>query len=63
MGAEDLPVDDRRRRQAVEAVREGPPQAHAEPPLALVVEAVDPVDGGALVVPPEEEEAPGYLTL
>jgi hypothetical protein len=54
--AEDLVVDDGGDGQAVEAVGEEPPEAHAETALALVVEAVDAVDGRALVVPPQQEE-------
>jgi hypothetical protein len=54
--AEDLVVDDGGDGQAVEAVGEELPEAHAEAALALVVEAVDAVDGGALVVPPQQEE-------
>ena len=54
--AEDLVVDDGGDGEAVEAVGEELPEADAEAALALVVEAVDAVDGGALVVAPEEEE-------
>jgi len=54
--AEDLVVDDGGDGQAVEAVGEELPEADAEAALALVVEAVDAVDGGALVVAPQQEE-------
>lgn len=56
MHAEDLVIDDGGDGQAVEAVGEDLPEADAEAALALVVEAVDAVDGGALVVAPEQEE-------
>ena len=49
--------------QAVEAVCEGLPQPDVVPPLALVVEAVDPVDGRALVVPSQQEEVLWVLDL
>ena len=43
VAAENLVVDDGGNREAVEAVREGLPQADAETPFALVVETVDSV--------------------
>ena len=61
--AEDLLVDDGTAREAVEDVREGLPELDGMPALALVVKAVDPVDRGALVVPPEDEEVLGVLDL
>jgi len=54
--AEDLLVNDGRNGQAVEAVGEGFPQFDVVAALALVVEPVDTVDGGALVVAPQQEE-------
>ena len=63
VGAEDLLVDDGRAGEAVEAVGEGLPELDAEAALALVVEAVDAVDGGALVVAAEDEEVLGILDL
>ena len=63
MHANDLLVDDGRDRQAVEAVGEGLPQLDRVPPLALVVEAVDPVDRRALVVAAQQEEVLGVLHL
>ena len=60
---EDLLVDDGRDGQAVEAVGEGLPQLDVVAALALIVEAVDAVDGGALVVPAEDEEVLGVLYL
>jgi hypothetical protein len=56
VAAEDLVVDDGRHGQAVEAVGERLPELDAEPPLALVVEAVQPVDAGRLVVAPGIEK-------
>lgn len=51
MHAEYLLVDDCSHREAVEAVRECLPELDVVSPLALVVEPVDPVDTGALMVP------------
>jgi len=56
MAAEDLFVDDGGHGEAVEAVGEGFPQLDAVPPLALVVESVNSVDAGTLVVAAQEEE-------
>merc|ERR1719389_831493 len=61
--AEDLLVDERRHREAVEAVRESLPEPDVVPALALVVESVDAVDRGALVVAPQEEKVLGVLDL
>lgn len=52
MAAENLFVDDGSHRKAVEAVGEHLPELDAVAALALVVEAVDPVDAGGLVVAP-----------
>jgi len=60
---EDLLVHDGSHGQAVEAVCESLPQLDVVSPLAFVVEAVDPVDGRALVVPTEQEEVLGVLDL
>jgi hypothetical protein len=49
--------------EAVEAVCEGPPQPDVVPPFALVVEAVDAVDGGTLVVASQQEEILRVLDL
>lgn len=54
--AEDLVVDEGGNREAVEAVREELPETDVEAALALVVETVDAVDGGALMVASQEEE-------
>jgi hypothetical protein len=60
---EDLLIDDSSDRKAVEAVGEGLPQLDVVSSLALVVEAVDAVDGSALVVTAEDEEVLGVLDL
>lgn len=56
MHCEDLLVDDCSNGQAVEAVRESLPEFDVVPSLALIVEAVDSVDGSALVVTAQNEE-------
>ena len=63
MHAQDLVVDERGNRQAVEAVCEDFPELDAVTALALVVEAVDAIDGGALVVAAQQEEVLGVLDL
>ena len=63
MHAEDLLVDDRAHRQAVEAVREGLPELDVVASLALVVEPVDAVDRRALVVAAQQEEVLRVLDL
>ena len=61
--AEDFLVDERRNGQAVEAVSESLPQLDVVASLALVVEAVDAVDGRALVVSAQHKEVLGVLDL
>jgi len=56
MHAKDFLVDNGSDRQAIEAVCEGLPDLHIVTPLALVVEAVDAVDRGALVITAQDEE-------
>ena len=63
MHCENLLVDDGSNGQAVEAVGECLPQLDVVPSFALVVEAVDAVDGGALVVAAEDEEVLRVLDL
>ena len=63
MHANNLLVHDGRDGQTIEAVGEGLPQLDRVPPLALVVEAVDAVDRGALVVAAQQEEVLGVLDL
>jgi hypothetical protein len=60
---EDLLVDDGGDGQAVEAVSERLPQLDVVSPFALVVETVDAVDRGALVVATEDEEVLRVLDL
>ena len=60
---EDLLVDDGGNGQAVEAVGEGLPQLDVVSSLALIVETVDAVDRGTLVVTAEDEEVLGVLDL
>jgi hypothetical protein len=56
MHGEDLFIDDGSDWQTVEAVGESLPQLDVVPSFALVVEAVDAVDGGALVVTAKNEK-------
>ena len=63
MHGEDLLIDDGSDGQAVEAVGERLPQLDIVSALALVVEAVYAVDGGALVVAAQNEEVLGVLDL
>jgi hypothetical protein len=60
---ENLLIDDGSNRQAVEAVGEGLPQLDVVSSLALVIETIDTVDGGALVVTTQNEEVLGVLDL
>lgn len=60
---EDLLVNDGCDGQAVEAVRKCLPQLDVVPALALIVETVDAVDRGALVVATQNEEVLGVLDL
>jgi hypothetical protein len=60
---EDLLVDDGSNGQTVEAVGECLPQLDVVSPLALIVETVDAVDRGALVVTAEDEKVLGVLDL
>lgn len=63
MHSENLLVNDGGNGQTVEAVGERLPQLDVVAALALVVEAVDAVDRGALVVAPQDEEVLGVLDL
>lgn len=63
MHGEDLLVNDGSNGQAVEAVGKRLPQLDVVTALALVVEAVDAVDGRAFVVTPQDEEVLGVLDL
>lgn len=63
MHGEDLLVNDGCDRQAVEAVRKCLPQLDVVPALALIVETVDAVNRGALVVATQNEEVLWILDL
>mmetsp|Transcript_23177 Transcript_23177/g.37615 ORF Transcript_23177/g.37615 Transcript_23177/m.37615 type:complete len:263 (+) Transcript_23177:584-1372(+) len=63
MGAEYLLVDDRRAREAIEAIRKCFPQLDPEAALALVVESVNAVDRRALVITAQHEEILGVFNL
>ena len=60
---ENLLVNDGSNGQAVEAVGEGLPQLDVVSSLALVIETIDTVDGGAFVVATEDEEVLGVPDL
>jgi hypothetical protein len=60
---ENLLVDDSSDRKAVEAVGESLPQLDVIATLALVVESINTVDRGALVVASKDEEVFGVLDL
>lgn len=61
--AQDLLIDDGSDGQAIEAVGEGLPQLDVVAALALVVEAVDSIDRGTLVISSQQEEVLGVLDL
>lgn len=63
MHRKNLFVDDSGNRKAVEAVGKGLPKLDVVPALALVIEAVDTVDGRTLVVATQNEEVLGILDL
>jgi hypothetical protein len=60
---EDLFVNDGCDRQAIEAIGECFPQLDVVPSLALIIESIDAVDGGTLVVTAQDEEILGVLDL
>ena len=53
---EDFFINDCRDGQAIEAIGECLPQLNIIPSLALVVKAVDPVNGSTLMIAPENEK-------
>lgn len=63
MHCEDLLIDDSCNWQAVEAVGECLPELNVVSALALIIEAVDAVDGSTLVVASEDEEVFGVFDL
>ena len=60
---ENLLVNNGGNRKAVEAVGKGLPEFNVVATLALVVEAIDTVDGGAFVVTAQDEEVFRILDL
>jgi hypothetical protein len=63
MHAENLLIYQSGDRKAVEAVGEHLPQPNVVPPLALIIEAVNSVDGCTLVIAPEQKEILGVFDL
>lgn len=63
MHSEDLFVNDGSNRKAVEAVGESLPELDVVSALALIVETVDTVDRGTLVVSTQNEEVLRVLDL
>jgi len=63
VAAENLFIDYGRHGQTVEAVSECLPELYVVAALALVVEAIYPVDGGALVVASQQKEVFWVLDL
>jgi len=63
MHGENLLVNDRGNREAVEAIRECLPQLNVVPTLALIIKSVDPIDRGAFVVASQDEEVLRILDL
>jgi hypothetical protein len=63
MHTEDFLINDGSNWEAVETISEGFPQLDVIPSLAFIVESIDSVDGGALMVSSEEEEVLRYLIL
>lgn len=63
MHCEDLLIDNGSDRETVEAVRESLPQLDVISALAFIVEAVNAVDGGTLMVASEDEEILRVLDL
>ena len=63
MHGEDLLINDGGNRETVEAVGESLPELDVVSALALIVETVDTVDRGTLVVSTQNEEVLGVLDL
>lgn len=63
MHGEDLLIDNGGNGQAVEAVGESLPKLDVIPPFALIVETVDSVNRGTLVVATKDEEVFGVFDL
>lgn len=56
MHAQHLPINQRCNWEAVEAVTKDLPEAHIESALTLIIEAVDTVNLGILVVPTQQKD-------
>ena len=63
MTTKDLLVYNRRYRQTIETVGERLPEFDVVTTFAFVVEAVDAVDGGALMIASEQEKVLGEFDL
>ena len=63
MHGKDLLINDGRNGQAVEAVGERFPKLDVVSSLALIVKAIDTIDGGAFVVATEDKEVFGIFNL
>jgi hypothetical protein len=61
--AKDLFIDNCSTRKAVEAIGKSLPELDAKASFALVIKAVDPIDGGTLVVSTQDEEIFRVLDL
>ena len=55
MAAEDLLINNRSNGLTIKTVCDGLPERYVEPTLGLIIEAIHVIDGGTLVVPPEQE--------
>ena len=63
MHAENFLVDEGGDRQAIEDVAKDAPESNGISTLAFIVETIDAVDLGALVIAPEKEEVLRVLNL
>lgn len=61
MHSEDFLVNYGCNWQAIEAVGERLPQFDVIPPLTFIVESVDTVDRGTLMIPPKDKKVLGIL--
>ena len=63
MHAENFFVDEGGNRQTIENVAEDAPESNGVSTFALIIEAIDAVDLGALVITPEKEKVLWILNL
>lgn len=63
MHAKDLLIDNRSTWETVEAVGKSLPELDTKASFALIIKAIDPIDGGTLVVSTQYEEIFGVLDL